>query len=245
MKNFIMFMAAPRSGHTLVAAMINAHPNMVCSNQLNILAKTDWKNKESLFYQIKNGPYQWKESTMVPEMPKGEIMAIGDKTGHRTLTIVNENPIRIEYIKSLTGLEIKWVHVVRNPFDNLSTWARLNHKNRGYERTITVELDEVIDKYEDLSRTMSGLYLSEDILTLYHEDTVDLLGYKLKDICEFFEVPFDDQWRENCGRVVWKKPRITRRDIEWKEYQLEKVRRMTENDMYPWLAGYEYGGCCE
>ena len=29
-------MGYPRSGHTLVAAILNANPNVMCSNQLNV-----------------------------------------------------------------------------------------------------------------------------------------------------------------------------------------------------------------
>lgn len=242
--NFIMFCGYPRSGHTLVAAIINAHPNMICSNQLNILNTIDERSKESLLQEIRASRNSgWKETTMITSSAKNDIMAIGDKTGHRTITTLIEKPGKLNALKSVVDMPIKWVHVVRNPFDNLATWARLNHRNRKVKKDIKDELDEVIEKYFDLNRKIDELHFSEkEIMVLYHEDVVDLLGYVLEDICKYFEVPFNDQWRENCGRVVWKKPRITRRDIEWRDYQIDKVNEII--DLYPWLIGYEFGGCC-
>ena len=58
MKNlnyFLSFLGYPRSGHTLVAAILNANPNVYCSNQLFIMNDFEkYGSKEKLFDYIKN-----------------------------------------------------------------------------------------------------------------------------------------------------------------------------------------------
>ena len=40
-KNFVLFMGYPRSGHSIVAALLDAHPHIVISHELNVMLT--WK----------------------------------------------------------------------------------------------------------------------------------------------------------------------------------------------------------
>lgn len=41
-ETMLLFIGYPRSGHTLIGSLLDAHPNMVIANEYNILGK--WKN---------------------------------------------------------------------------------------------------------------------------------------------------------------------------------------------------------
>ncbi len=53
----LMFIGYPRSGHTLIGSLLDAHPNMVVANEYNILGNwenytTKHRNKQYLFEQL-------------------------------------------------------------------------------------------------------------------------------------------------------------------------------------------------
>lgn len=246
MKYYLNFMGYPRSGHTLVAAILNANPNVICSNQQNIYSLMQNMDKQQLLNSIHNGsntPY-FKETTQILSVPKKEITVIGDKTGHRTVEILKGKPFRLGQLKSMIGVPFKWIHVVRNPYDNLATWGLLNFQNKAKNGKPTIpkkELDNVIEKYKILNQTISKLRMSEDVLTVNHEYVITRMHNTLEEMANFLEISFDPEWRDRVRGTVWKKPRITRNQIAWTASQKQTVAKIIEQ--YPWLHGYVFGGC--
>jgi hypothetical protein len=238
MKYWLSFMGYPRSGHTLVAAILNANPNCMVSNQLNIFSNDKIDMNYIRSYSLITGT--WKSTTQVPHVPKQEIKVIGDKTGHRTVEILNSTPQRLGMIKSQIGVPMKWIHVVRNPFDNLATWAKLNYENNK-QRSQSQHLNNVIEKYIKLNETIARLRKSEDVLTVRHEYVITRMHNTLEEMANFLDISFDPIWRDNVRNTVWKKPRLTRRQIPWTQKQKGIVHDII--DQYEWLKGYDFGGC--
>lgn len=243
MKYFLLFTGYPRSAHTITAAILNANPNVYCSNQLNLLNNfQQYKSREDLFNYIKNysiRPETWKSTTQIPHVPKQDIIIIGDKTAHRTTVSLGENPQLLGEFKQFIQLPIKWIHVVRHTGNNLSTWARLNHENKkknGKNTTVKKELDNVIRKYNSLNETIVKLKRSEDILTVYHEDIIQKMHNTLEEMCDFLEISFDPKWRDFVRENVWKKPRQTMSRIPWTPTQKAHVNGIIQR--YPWLKRY-------
>jgi hypothetical protein len=238
MKYFLSFCGYPRSGHTLVAAILNANPNCMISNQLNIFNNDKVNMNYIRSYSLITGT--WKPTTQVPHVPKQEITVVGDKTGHRTVEILNSTPQRLGMIKSQIGVPLKWIHVVRNPFDNLTTWAKLNYENNK-QRSQSQHLNNVIEKYIKLNETIARLKRSEDVLTVRHEYVITRMHNTLEEMANFLEISFDPIWRDNVRNTVWKKPRITRRQIPWTQKQKGIVHDII--NQYDWFKGYDFGGC--
>ena len=174
-KYFLMFAGYPRSGHTLVASILNAHSNVMISNQLFILKDIERNIKGALYKDIQNGSNSigtWKKEALVPHppIPKTNITVIGDKTGHRTIELLKTNPENLEVLKNMVGIPVKWIHVVRNPYDNIATWIDLNMKNKN--TSLAEEFKIVLQKYKTLNETINDLKTKEDILTLNHEKVI-------------------------------------------------------------------------
>lgn len=242
MKYFLSFMGYPRSGHTLIAAILNANPNVICSNQLNIFDSNNIDLDYIKSYSMNTGT--WKKSTQIAHVPKEEIKVIGDKTGHRTLVVLKNEPRKLGIVKSQVNVPIKWIHVVRNPYDNLATWALLNYQNKmkkGNKITQKATLDDVIQKYRELNQTIDKLKKSEDVLTVNHEYIITRMHNTLEEMANFLEISFDPIWRDNVRNAVWKKPRITRNKIKWTPQQKASVDNIIQQ--YSWLDGYVFGGC--
>jgi hypothetical protein len=238
MKYWLAFCGYPRSGHTVVASILNANPNVICTNQLHLFDKLDVDFSE----YMKDAPQGWKVN--VPQVPKQEITVMGDKTGHRTTELLGKNPQRLGEMKAKVSVPIKWIHVVRNPFDNIATWARLDcemKQKKNIPFTHKAELDEKLNEYIYLNQVIDKLKRSEDILTVKHEYVITRMHNTLEEIANFLEISFDPIWRDNVRNTVWKKPRTTRRTIPWTQKQKGKIHDII--DQYEWLKGYDFGGC--
>ncbi len=159
-KKFVMFIGYPRSGHSIVGSLMDAHPHMVIANEFLLLR--NWKyfsdrQKESgeanPFYQHKSYLFNilyrrsyWdttdgfrseqrteKNYTLImgPSLWQGRfdkyISIIGDKSGGVTsatyLTSKSTFSRYFEELKTTVKLPIIGVHVVRNPYDQISTCA--------------------------------------------------------------------------------------------------------------------------
>ena len=247
-KYFLMFAGYPRSGHTLVASILNAHPNIICSNQQfiidNISSDVELRLANiNILAKIESGTDRgkWNPNAYIEPLPKGDITVIGDKTGHRTIKHLISHPEDLEVLKRTVKLPIKWIHVVRNPFDNLATWTKKNYESREkLKANIGTEFDIAFENYKALNDKIKELKETEDVLTINHERVIRFIDKTLDDLCSFLDVEKHTEWRKKVIEVLWKDPRITRRAITWKVEDRIKVLKLTKK--YPWLLGYDFGG---
>ena len=153
-KTFVFFIGISRSGHSVVAALLDSHPHMVISNELDVFSAVNLNqndSRSSLFNDIWNTSY-WKARTSLRFTGKGYSLAIdglyqgayqsyidiiGDKKGGKTtlrfLSNVKLFQNRLNKLRTLINLPIKVIHVIRNPYDNIATLAIYRHFK--YNRT--------------------------------------------------------------------------------------------------------------
>ena len=148
-EKFVFFIGYPRSGHSIIGSMMDAHPNMVIAheyflfNQWDTAVRNRLKNKTYFFNALYKNSF---EDAMNPrglrnikDMHKGYTLAmnstwqggftklriIGDKSGGQTCIQWNKNAeqMKVYYQELLATLEIPIhvLHVVRNPYDMIAT----------------------------------------------------------------------------------------------------------------------------
>ena len=144
-KVFLFFVGYPRSGHSIVGSVLDAHPHIVVSHELSFMKRWDSSlfNKEnagssptklySKIYKKSTGSARMKDfkgyTLAIEHSCQGSfdnfIDVIGDKSGGAVARAYLEN--RAEFLahykklKEGIGIPIKAVHVIRNPFDNIAT----------------------------------------------------------------------------------------------------------------------------
>ena len=143
-KAFVFFIGIGRSGHSIVASILDSHPHMVVSNELNLFKLLNTtpcaaEDKLFLFNQIWSKSYT-QANTDLKDSSKGYTLAIdglyqgsyvshidviGDKMGGSTVALFLASPAQFEShlnkLRSLVSLPIKVLHVIRNPYDNIAT----------------------------------------------------------------------------------------------------------------------------
>jgi hypothetical protein len=246
-KYFLMFAGYPRSGHTLVASILNAHPNVICSNQQFIMNMVSGDPefglaKINILSKIDSGTHrsQWNPNAYIEPSSKGDITVVGDKTGHRTIEHLISNPEDLEVFKKVVSWPIKWIHVVRNPYDNITTWTKKNLEARKGKSELSTEFNIAFNKYKALNDKISELKKTEDVLTINHERVIRFIDKTLDELCNFLDVEKHSDWRSRVIKGLWKEPRVTRSQISWNPPMRAKVATLFKH--YPWLKGYDFGG---
>jgi hypothetical protein len=239
---FCLFVGYPRSGHSLVGALLNAHRNAVIAHELNaqdlvlagcsrdalysrILARASWfnlrGNTSNYSYQV---PGQWQGRFQ-------ELRVIGDKRGGAVTRGLAAHDDLLERVRALVGVPLRLIHMVRNPFDNISaisTWNRLS-------------LEDSVEFYFRHCRTTSTLgerCRPGELLTLRHEDVVREPRRALAALCEFLDLEPDPDFVEACRRIVFPEPTYSRRRIAWPAGVVRDVEMQARE--HPHLAGYRF-----
>jgi hypothetical protein len=243
-RNFCLFIGYPRSGHSLVGAMLNAHRHAVISHELDasqlilggcsrnelyarILARAAWfnlrGNRSNYRYQI---PNRWQGRFE-------SLRVIGDKRVGTAALSVAENLDLLDRLRALIGVPLRLVHVVRNPYDNIAAIARWHR----------LTLDESIAFYFSHFQTTGNLAVLSDpahVHTIYHEDLVRAPEATLANLCTFLGLTHDAQYLAECSSVVFARPTQPRRRSEWSAAQLADVERRARP--FEFLVRYHFEG---
>jgi hypothetical protein len=239
----LLFIGYPRSGHSLVGSLLNAHRNVVVAHELHALWYMDRGfNRNQLFSLIqrrdrwfgKHGR-QWTEfNYTVPEQWQGKserIEIIGDKKGDGVTDLLNFYPGLLELAAQRIELPIRIIHTVRNPFDNVATMARRTGDTLSAciqrHRTRTALNQELISRCG-----------TEQVLTVRHEDFVAAPREELSRMCTFLGIDAPAEWLDACGGIVYASPNPSRQRVEWTTETRAAVERLIART--PFLDGYRF-----
>lgn len=187
LQSFVQFMGYPRSGHTLIAMLLDAHPDVVLSNEINILKK--WHDKfdtplelEMLIVNKVLSRYDDRRVKKPKKHAKNEVghynyrvpgawqgrwrclRVIGDKKGSSTTAGLqrdwNGTVAKFDWLRANVGVPVKLFHVIRNPFDNIATMIGrgLNVRTHNASDHLSLLADAWDDKWMSRVERWIGLF---------------------------------------------------------------------------------------
>lgn len=249
-KKYLMFVGYPRSGHSLIGAILDAHKNITLSHELDVLkyirhakseksifsmivARSEWFVKQGCVWKgyVYKVPNQWQGKYE-------ELTVIGDKKGGATSKRLATGINSLFEIRNIIHKDIILIHVIRNPFDNITTRARGgSHVLREVNdelllKTITAHFNDV----EAISRIKKeNKFLMLDI---YNENFIADPKKEIVKICELLGVDANSRYLDDCASIVFTNPKKTRNQINWKPEFIQMVQ--TQIDKYDFLKGYNF-----
>jgi hypothetical protein len=244
LERFCLFVGYPRSGHSLVGSLLDAHPEMIVAHELHVLRYLRYGfSREQIFAlllersreQAAAGRAATGYSYVVPNQWQGRfrsLRVIGDKRGGTSIRKLSARPHLLPRLRARIGLPLRFVHVVRNPFDNVATIWR-----RGRSRDLEASIDHYLRMVAGVERLRAALAPGE-VLDVRHEDLLDDPARELLRLCAFLGVEAPADWLRDCAGVVWKSPKRTRDEVEWPAPLREHLAR--EADRVPFLATYSF-----
>lgn len=241
---FCLFIGYPRSGHSLVGSLLDAHPEVVLSHELDALKyiRTGWVGRDQLFSLIVRKDRHFTDEGRrwtygfdysVPDQWQGRfrvLRVVGDKKGGATTRRLAHEPDLLARLRDVVGVDMRAIHVVRNPFDNI---ASMHRRGSG-------TLPDCADLYFSMCVTNDALRHREDISVrdVRHEDLVHDPKTVLSDLCGFLGVEAPLAYLEACESVLYPEPHRSRDGVEWPPGLKEDVRSLI--DGIDFLRGYDF-----
>jgi len=246
---FCLFIGYPKSGHSLVGALLDAHPDVVIARALNPLAliAVDGLPREQVFErliansrdQAARGRKQNRYRYSVEGQWQGRsrtLRVLGDKFSDRTTKRIRRTEGVLNRFARDVGLPLRLIHVVRNPFDMVARIAKSKVKE-GTEDQKRARATAFVGR---LAETNDAVIRAGDypVLTLRHELLVEQPARELLRTCEFLGVEAEPDWLSACAAIVFPAPQRTRDQLEWSEQQIAAVDEVIARHSF--FDGYRF-----
>jgi hypothetical protein len=229
-RTFVLFVGQPRTGHSLVGALLDAHPNALIAHELDALkyiavgydrrrlyALLVRKEQKRIAQGHVSGsgygyavPGQWQGRYQRMEM-------IGDKKGGRSTMRLGDDIGLLGRLEDTVGVEVRTIRVVRNPYDVIATMHRRAPK-RGFASLVDLffALEETVEVVRDQvgPRRFHELHLDD----LIADPTGSMRG-----LCHFLDLSAPADYLDACRRVVFDAPSRTRDRAPWTPELLRRV----------------------
>jgi len=250
LEHFLVFAGYPRSGSSTLGSLLDAHPQILVSHELNVLKQLlRGYGRGQLFAMIARNSRRFADSGRNSTGYKGlvegqyngravQLRVIGDKKAGRTALLLAQDGMLLDRLQETVGLPLKCLHLVRNPFDMITTQA---YGGNARQKQITPEVfdrtcREFFDRFDAMARLISRNRF--DVNTLRYEDLLDDPAGGLDRLVSWLGVDSDPAWRDACCRHLFRSPHKSRSRYPWSD---REVRQLTERiSRYEFLRGYTF-----
>lgn len=304
-KKFVFFIGYPRSGHSIVASFLDAHPHMIVAHEFSLFSwwpKYRQEHSEAdllssitrltLLNSLTNSSY-WESregERSCKYVNKGYTLCtnstwhgkcnrylevIGDKRAGGTCEAYLQSPG--EFVRNyrelmrLVDLPVRVIHVVRNPYDLITTSALYEAarlKNRGKvsgdnanfvtkikENTklsnfqYKYQNDRVLQERVGAIMQLAGAVTNltelvgrENVLELHNCDMVKDAASFVQRLCGFLDVDCGTDYIEMCAEKVFKNISRSRDYMHWPQEVIDMVEQQKQR--YPFFHRYSFNGNC-
>jgi hypothetical protein len=241
---FCLFVGYPRSGHSLIGALLDAHPDMIVAHELHVLRYLRYGfDRDQIFslllersrQQAAAGREATGYSYRVPGQWQGryrQLRVIGDKRGGGSIRKLCAHPHLLERLRRVVDVPLRFVHVLRNPFDNV---ASLYQRGRG--RSLEACLDRYLAMLEGVAE-LRGRLAADELLDVRHEAFVADPRAELSRLCRFLSVEPGADYLDACAAIVWPEVQRRRDEICWPEPCRKRLEARIER--HEVLEGYGF-----
>ena len=243
LETYCMFIGYPRSGHSLVGSLLDAHPEIIIAHELNALRlfAKGFSARQIYYFLLQSsrrhaaaGRRETKYSYQVFNQWQGKfkkLKVIGDKKGSGSNKIIRKNPEILDILRDQVDLSVKFIHVTRNPYDNITTMMLKNQKG----------LDYSIDSYFKKCETVANFKQKvkpNNIFEFRHESLIENPQAILNQLCMFLGVEATQDYLDDCASIIFKSPNKSRFNFKWTQESIKLVAEKIE--LFDFLQGYSY-----
>ena len=275
-KKFVFFVGYARSGHSIVGSLMDAHPHVVIAHEFFLFKKFDeleqvpndtcWRDNlfQTLYKKNIESTGEVRSSSAkgytlkVDGLWEGtyddHIEVIGDKSGGMTTLVYQSDKQKFkenfEKLKQNVQVPLRIIHVLRNPFDMISTSAIYATKgkalfkqlketgNKTSDPKLSGKISYVFNKFRAVTEIINDIIGRENVLDIHNCDLVADPRGTLTKIFNFLEVNTTEHYLDVCAEKVFKSVSRSRDLMEWPP----ELREMVETKMkeYEMLSRYSF-----
>lgn len=247
-KTFCMFVGHVKSGGTMIGSLLDAHPNVILADEADVLSfMANGFSREQIYHVLlkssRRAVLQGRVtarrlnaySFLVPNQWQGrysKLEVIGvSRAGPSTQKFGRDPALLHQLIELMGGLDVKLIHVIRNPYDPISLMmirGKRTHAN-------------AIKHYFDYCETLESIRASmsdSTLLSVRYEDFVDQPELNLVRICQFLGIDATEEYKRACLSILYDSPDKSRQLVNWDQEWKSAVQHKIEQ--FGFLEGYSY-----
>ena len=243
-----VFIGHVKSGGSLVGSMIDAHPEALVSDEVDLFRYLDAGfHRQQLCHLVEKGsrreamkgrvtarrlePY----SLEVPGSFQGRadrVRVLGDVRAGPTTRRLGAHPELIERMDRVMAPTLpKYIHVIRNPFDPISAMVRRGQRS----------FDNAIQDYAEQCHRLSELRTRlppERLLAVRYEAFAKDPATELARVCAFLGLSTSAAYLDGCADVIQSDRLGERYSLDWSAEAIAAVVALIES--VPFLSGYRW-----
>lgn len=240
---FGLFIGYPRSGHTLVAALLDAHDHMTFANGLDaaqylvhgfsareVAVLMIWNSLRFTRHGRRSNGYDYT----VPAGWHGgwnELQVVGDKSGDLLSDHLRRNPDLLSIVMAKLAARARFVHVVRNPYDCI---ASISSRGGIGLRAAADVFFELCDANAAARRQIPA----GAIIDLRLEDLIAQPRATLNALCAFFDQECSESYFQGCARLIFQSARRSSLSVKWEPELAQDIARRLR--AFHWFDGYRF-----
>jgi|GEM_PF-1007947 len=229
-ERFLFFIGYSRSAHSLVGSLLDAHPNVLVSHELHALNLfrqgrsfqdvTDAIQYNSGFFTRFGRGYMGYSYEVAggTQGSSAALKVIGDKKANGTCAAIRRDRGVIDKLRQKLPVPFSFVHVIRNPFDNIASRAqRVGTSSDLATYGYFVNVDVISRLRREHPDLVHDVYL--DDLTADAEGVVTRLlnAIGITDV--------SPEYLKACADLVFPDARRTQDAIDWPPGLKDQIRR--------------------
>jgi len=245
---YCLFVGHGRSGHSVVGALLDAHPDALIPDELDTLRylEAGFKKdqiceilltrsaRQAIRGRVKPGREGREYCYYVPSQWQGRfrnLRVVGDSQAGLSTRRLGKRPELLQQLEQVMEIPIRIIHVLRNPFDNIATlmlrgkWTFDQGITRYFENCETIQ-------------SLRGRFPASGFLVLRHEDLIADPKARLTDTCRFLGLEPDEDYLQACGSILFKSPSGSRGQVPWTNVLVHHVHEQIAR--FDFLHGYHY-----
>jgi len=246
-KVFCVFIGHMKSGGSMLSALLDAHPNVVFSDEAKAMDYLKFGFKKDQIFNIllrnsktesrkgritarRLGGYSW----FVPGQWQGRhqrIDVVGDCTTGATTRNLGRTPELMSNLQeTMMGAQVKFIHVIRNPFDPIA--VSMVRGRRSFENAAENYFSSC-----DLLIQLREQIESHALMPVRYDEFVKDPRGRLRAVCKFLGLDVNDEYLTACGNIIHNFD-SSRNLVEWKPDWVASVNDRISK--YDFLHGYTF-----
>lgn len=244
-----LFIGHNKSGTSMLGSLLDAHPNVILSDEVDALKYIDAGfGRSQLFHVLirasrrelikgrvtarRLGGYAW----FVPDQWQGRystLRVIGDSTsGTSTRRLATDSTLLTRLDQRLgRGVQAKFILVIRNPFDPIS-FIMIRGK-RSFENAIQHYFDNC-EKVMALRHRIG----EESLLPVRYESFIERPREQLARVCHFLGLEAPDEYLDACTQILHDSPQQGRHLVPWDDSWIDHVEARIQE--FDFLQNYTF-----
>ena len=253
-KKLLLFAGWPRSCGSFVGSILDGHPNMIIANIFSLFPKLESGKLKFEISTIFNALYEFTQvdkeegqranaeekkgyQLMFDDMYQGTFVdhvdVIGEKHALGLPNLYMHHPEKFKSIlgtlQKKLGIPVYIIRVIRNPYDNIATWAMyekyhlegiLQFKKDTKEKGVKFNDSAILDR---ISRLYFKAYKATEDIKLLADESTDIYCAELirnpeaeiRRICSFLEVECYQEYVSSVVSHVYPSDSSTRDYVQW------------------------------